>query len=62
MTDVGLTITQQREIISRAKARIIEELGATEHIAHVFIRELSMQSGQKMFVIAQTILELDTLT
>jgi AmiR/NasT family two-component response regulator len=56
-----MTITEQRELISKAKARLMVTFSMRQFEAHEFIRELSMERGVKMYVIAQEILEMERL-
>jgi AmiR/NasT family two-component response regulator len=62
MADIGLTITEQRVLVSQAKARLMRELGIRQYVAHEFIRDLSMKRSVKMATIAQEILAMEKLT
>lgn len=53
--------TKQRQLLSSAKARLINEIGINEEQAHKFIIHASMTSGKSKLVIAQEILDMDNL-
>jgi AmiR/NasT family two-component response regulator len=57
-----LSITEQREIVSKAKARLMETFRMREPEAHAFIRNLAMERRVKMYIIAKVILSKENLT